>query len=359
MFFEIHEENLIGYKELTDADLGAKPTSHQTHIGLFGDVFTFLPNSIEISDSLVIYNNSYSELPVFFDRIENPDGSFRSPKIRTGANKGNSVVSFIRTTAASLPSNLKWYLFWFGLKSERPVFFLFNNGSETYTDICNLGLDLHSGVKNRIDAESPIFLDLLNYLVNILNLNAESLVEELEVLVQIDPNNTPKRYRGYDLDLAMRSITEIGRAGEVMVNNYLASLRINGEILDYVWENEQKEKGLPYDFYYKSHDGRTFYLDVKTTNHKFGQKMIFSGAESDFVGNENINYQIFRVYGDGTGNHLLKVCSNAKSLFRKINLATTGYRNGISDLASVEGIKFAIDPNQRDLEFGKATSLAV
>ncbi len=356
MFFEIHNENVIGYKELTGADLGRNPTSHQTHIGLFDDVLTFLPNNIEIPDALVIYNNSYEELPVFFDRIQNPDGSFRSPKIRTG-NLDRSVVSFIKSTASDLPGNLKWYLFWFGLKSERPVFFVFNNGSQTYSDIINLGLALPSGIKNRITAESPIFTRLLNYLVNIVNSTTESLVEELEVLVQVDPSSVARRYRGYELDLAMRSITEIGTAGEVMINNYLLSLKNNGEIADYVWENEVREKGLPYDFYYKTNDGRIVYLDVKTTNHKFTQRMIFSGQESDFVSDDTINYRIFRVYGDGNGNHLLKICANAKVLFKKISLATASYKNGITDLASVEGIKFAVLPSQHDLEFGEAISL--
>ena len=56
MFFKLHSENRIGYKQLTDADLGRSPTSNQTHIGLFGDVFTFLPNDIEIDDAMVIFD---------------------------------------------------------------------------------------------------------------------------------------------------------------------------------------------------------------------------------------------------------------------------------------------------------------
>lgn len=352
----MHKENVIGYKELTGADLGRNPTSHQTHIGLFDDVLTFLPNSIEIPDALVIYDNSYEELPVFFDRIQNPNGSFRSPKIRTG-NLEKSVVSFIKNTATSLPSNLKWYLFWFGLKSERPVFFVFNDGSSVFNDIKNLGLALPNGIKNRITSHSPIFKKLLNYLVKIVNSSAESLVEELEVLVQIDPTSVAKKYRAYDFDLAMRSISEIGKAGELMVYYYFEDLKKHGLIHDFVWENQEKEKGLPYDFYYVENDGRTVYLDVKTTNHKFNQRMIFSGLESDFVSDDTINYRIYRVYGNGSGNHMLRICSNAKILFKKISAATTSYKNGLVDLASVEGIKFAVSPTQKDLEFGQSINL--
>ena len=197
----------------------------------------------------------------------------------------------------------------------------------------------------------------MDYLVRIVNDNTESLVEELEVLVQVDPASVARRYREYEFDLAMRSINEIGKAGEVMINNYLLSLKNNGEIKDFVWANEEKEKGLPYDFYYITNDNRTIYLDVKTTNHKFTQRMIFSGQESDFVSDDTINYRIYRVYGDGSGRHLLKICANAKKLFKKITLATSSYKNGIENLASVEGIKFAVMPNQADLEFGEAISL--
>ena len=57
MFFTIHNEQKIGYKCLTDADLGRRHTSHQTHIGLFDDVLTFLPNNAELDDAMLIYKH--------------------------------------------------------------------------------------------------------------------------------------------------------------------------------------------------------------------------------------------------------------------------------------------------------------
>ena len=150
MFFELHNEKRIGYKEMTDADLGRKLTSHQTHIGLFDDVLTFLPNNIEINDCMMIYNKSVEFLSLNFDRIENPDGSFRSPKIRAGGRDVVSIVTFIRDKAKDFPNDTKWYLFWFGLKSEQPVFFLFNNLSDTYKEILALGVKLPHRIKGRI-----------------------------------------------------------------------------------------------------------------------------------------------------------------------------------------------------------------
>lgn len=356
MFFRIHKENVIGYKEITSADLGSNATSHQTHIGLFDDVLTFLPNHIDLDDAFLIYNESYEELPVSFDRIQNPNGTFRSPKIKTGSRRGEGVVYRIRRIAAEYPRNLRWFLFWFGLESERPVFFIFNNGSNTYQDIINLGLELPRGIKNRITADSPIFNRLLNYISNIVNRNTESLVEELEDLIQIDPVAVAQRYRRFDIELAMVTIGEIGKAGEKLIYNYLLEQKESGEILDFVWENEVREKGLPYDFYYKTNDGRIVYLDVKTTNHRFSQKMIFSSQEAEFV-SDAINYRIFRVYGDTEGNHFLKICSNARHLFNRISTATNGYKNSIVELATVEGIKLSVQPSHHDLEFGEEIRL--
>lgn len=102
MFFKLHEENKIAYKQLTDADLGRSETSNQTHIGLFGDVFTYLPNSFDIDDCMLIYENSVEFLPLNFNRIQNPDGTYRSPKIRKGEHNEVSVVTFIRIKPRSL-----------------------------------------------------------------------------------------------------------------------------------------------------------------------------------------------------------------------------------------------------------------
>ena len=47
MFFELHEENRIGCKLLTDADLGISSSSHQTHIGLSGQVLQFFQTKMK------------------------------------------------------------------------------------------------------------------------------------------------------------------------------------------------------------------------------------------------------------------------------------------------------------------------
>lgn len=350
MDFKINKEYKLGYKELTDADLGRSATSHQTHIALFQDVLTFLENHKEIDDSFLIYNGTYKVLPTYFDRIQNPDGSFRSPKIKTGNSK-DGVVFEIRKIAKQMNNNVKWYLFWFGLDDERPVFFLFNNLSITYQDIIQIGLDLHDKVKAIITSISPIFKKVIDYVMRNVNSSTEDFWSELESQLQIDPVSTSKQYRRFDIERAKNAMSAIGKTGEKIIDAYLASLVERKLIKSYVWENNASESGLPYDFSYVTLEGKTVYLDVKTTGHRFKQKMIFSNQEVEFIANNTEGYCIYRVYCNQDGKFYLRICSNSKTLFEKLKRETLDYIKNVSSLATIGGIKMAISPMQNGLDF--------
>lgn len=352
MFFELHTEKRIAYKQLTKADLGKSETSNQTHIGLFGDVFTYLPNNFEVDDCMLIYNDSVEFLPLNFDRIENPNGTFRSPKIRKGDKNEVSVVTFIRDKANEVDENIRWYLFWFGLKGGQPVFFLFNENSNTYKELTLLGIELREGIKSRITEETPQFSALLNYLEKIVNDTGAQIAEELEVIAQTT-YVAPKKYREYDMNKAREIFAKIGKEGEFLIERHFAELKEKGEIVNYKWLNEEKESGLPYDFYFETKTGEIIYLDVKTTNYKFGQKMIFSSQEIDFATSTNCKYYIYRVYINENGERCVKICTNAKGLFMYIHCKTVDYEKTLMDIAKLETIKLAILPTQEDLRFGQ------
>lgn len=358
MFFELHDEKRIGYKELTNPDLGRKSTSHQTHIGLFDDVLTFLPNNIEINDSMMIYNKSVEFLSLNFDRIENPNGSFRSPKIRAGGREVISIVTFIRDKAREFPIDTKWYLFWFGLKSEQPVFFLFNNLSTTYTEIISLGVKLSHGIKGRITPTDSSYLSLLKYLENVVNNTGSELVQELEVAAQTNEITTNKKYREYDIKRAKDIFEKIGKEGEYLVDRYFERQKRKGLIANYKWLNEDKECGLPYDFYFETLEGEIIYLDVKTTNYMFAQKMVFSNQEIEFATSNTNKYCIYRVYFNENGERCLKICTNTTDLFVSIHEKTLNYQNSLMDLAAIETIKMAILPIHNLLSFGQSISLS-
>lgn len=357
MFFELHNEKRIGYKEMTDADMGRKRTSHQTHIGLFDDVLTFLPNNIEINDCMMIYNKSVEFLALNFDRIETPNGSFRSPKIRSGGRDVVSIVTFIRDKVKDYSNDTKWYLFWFGLRSEQPVFFLFNNLSDTYKEILALGVSLPHGIKGRITPNDAPYFSLLKYLESVVNNTSVELVQELEVVAQTNESVLTKKYREYDIKKAREIFNRIGKEGEDLVRRYFEEQKQKGLIANYRWLNEEKECGLPYDFYFETLDGEIVYLDVKTTNYKFAQKMVFSSQEIGFASSSSNKYCIYRVFFNENGERCLKICVNTKELFVLIQEKTNNYQDGLIDLASIETIKMAILPIHKLLSFGQSIIL--
>lgn len=125
----LYKEYAIGVKKLSEADLGWEvSSSSQTHIGLSEQVFKFLPNTSEQRDGILIYNRSCSAVECAFSRI----GGKRSTKIDTTTSTPvKSVVRQIRNIASN--SNLEWYLVWFALDNQVPVFWLINSLSEDFS----------------------------------------------------------------------------------------------------------------------------------------------------------------------------------------------------------------------------------
>lgn len=358
MFFTIHNEQKIGYKCLTDADLGRRHTSHQTHIGLFDDVLTFLPNNAELDDAMLIYKHKCAIIPVLFDRIKNPNGTYRSPKIRTGMGNMVSIVSMIRTEAQSDP-NLHWYLFWFGLSSEQVVFVLFNEESKMFEDIKSMGIDLHPHVKNRVTPNDLAFKPLFEYLEDIVNQSGTDLLKELEIVSQTGVSSVGRKFRAYDIKRANQLFETIGRSGEEEINKYLEHQVKMKQIEAFNWYNKDKESGYPYDFSIEEKNGNIIYLDVKTTNYSFEQQIIFSNQELSFISETRNNYQLYRVYKDKeTGNKCLRICDHCKSYADMLNQNFNSYKQKLKELeAEVKSIKIAISPNVSQLVFSETIEL--
>ena len=349
MFFKLHSERKIGYKLLSDADLGLSPTSHQTHIGLFDDIFTFKQSSNVEEESWFIYNNSIEKVYCYFNRIENPDGTFRSPKIRKGPLNSVSVVSLIRDKVNENPS-YRWFLLWFGLQNEDMVFYLFNNQSEDYTEISRfIQLDTASR-GGRVDSLNMIYTQILDFIEKKVNDNGKQVIEEMMIASQI---GTTKQFRSFDLDNANNLFKEIGRKGEEKVNNYLDQLLRGGQIHNYTWYNKSRENGLPYDFTIQDISQSIVHLDVKSTSSNFEQPMIFSNQEIAFI-NNTVYYQIFRVYdlSDIGSPAKLRICNDSKPLvnftYPKLEeLKSTLHHEDII----LQNVKLAISPTHNFLNF--------
>ncbi len=362
MFFNLHSQTKIGYKLLTDADLG-RGTSHQTHIGLFENTLDFITNFQQQSFAQFIYNDSLKELLSFLDPIQNPDGTYRSPKIRSASESDldiagtriNSVVKEIREIIKREVNN-EWYLFWFGLDNEDLVFFLVKKDSQNYIDITNIIGKLNN--RGVIEKSNPNFNQIINFLnekVNDLNIEYE---EELEVVAQTGEISTEKRKnpRAYDIEKAKAIFKEIGKKGEELVNNYLGQLKENKEIKDFKWMNKEKESGMPYDFEIIQNNGEIFFTDVKSTSYKFEQRMIFSGQEFKFI-NQNENYLIHRVF-NLKESPKLKVCNNVKNVSDKFvpNLNSFSSDVGVYGL-KINSVKVEVPPVLERLTFDNEISL--
>lgn len=127
----LYKEYSIGVKKLSDAELNRDNSpSGQTHIGLSEKILTYLPNTPKQQEGILVVNQSCSFVECAFSKI----GNKRSTKIDSQTNTPvKSVVKQIRNIASN--DQVDWYLVWFALENQTPVFWLLNNKSEDYLDL--------------------------------------------------------------------------------------------------------------------------------------------------------------------------------------------------------------------------------
>lgn len=315
MISQVNIESTIGIKRLSEADLGTSITSNQTHIGLFDGTLNFIEVEHQIISSQLIYNNQVTELLSLLDFIENPDGSFRSPKIRKGNepelvinnSRVNSVVREIREITNGTTSN--WFLLWFGLDTNELVFHLFNENSTDSQEIQQIIGQI--GTRRQIENTSAEFGNLINYLSQKVDSVNIEYYEELEISTQTNTEKITKRIipRVRDIEKANKLFKETGLKGEELLYQYLELQKSNDFIKDFKWMNQSKETGFPYDFEIINNDDSLFYSDAKATRYKFEQPIILSTGELQFINQNKENYLIHRVYSV-FDEPKLRICDN-------------------------------------------------
>lgn len=354
MFFNLHREGKIGFKKLSDADLGLG-NSHQTHIGLMEDVFTFLHDRDVEEEAMFIYKNEISFINCYFDRIQTPNGTFRSPKIRKGDPNSISVTKVIRDITHNKP-NKNWFLMFFGLESEQMVFYIFNDQSEDYIVLNNI---IDTSKKNTVfSITDNAFNPILKYIEDKINKNGKHIIKELEIASQIATEN---KYRFFDLEKANRIFRDIGQKGEALVADFLEKKRINNKIFNYIWYNKNTETGLPYDFSVQLQNQSIIYIDVKSTSHQFDMPMIFSQNEIRCICNKSF-YHVYRVYdlSNEMKNPKLRICENSKDLAKDISINIDSLIISLQDIqVSLKETKLAIKPSHKSLTFSKDIELLI
>lgn len=300
MFFKLHKEHRIGCKKLSQADLGTG-ISHQRHIGLYENVLDFLPNSDAVQTAMLIYGDYCDIIDCYFDRIENPDGTFRNPKIRLGHT--NSIVRQIRKFASE-DTAAEWYLLWFGLDSQELVFMLMNSSSQDFDTLSRY----FSPGRQVIDDSHPAFAVILRLIEQKIDMVSSDLQEELEIVAQV--GEASRKYKPYDIERAKTIYRNIGRTGEELINQYLEREQSLRHISYFQWMNASRETGLPFDFIIDAGLSTSRHIDVKSTNFRFEQPIVFSGGEIDFIhSSDYADYRIYRVFDMGKEKKSLKICS--------------------------------------------------
>lgn len=321
MLFQIHEESKISIKRLTDADLKRSPKSNQTHIGLSKKSLTFMKDNKTEYTAMLIYNSMCDFLQCEVGKILRKDGKQDAPNIKTG-DKDENIVNSIREFAKENPDK-PFYLIWFGLDTETPVFWLICKDSTDYLilskffDFSILGDGGRGKNMITLDYGNLGFAEILQYAKEKLQSVSLDLQKELEISVEMETDN-PK-FKDSDVKKARSYIQELGRSGEEIINEYLAKEKHKGSVSNYEWANKSGEVGNPYDFYIKYAGGNEQWVDVKTTEHEFDQAVIVSKREIKFITQKSdAQYSIFRVYSKEETQARLKICSGCLKYIKKL-----------------------------------------
>jgi hypothetical protein len=315
MVNQVQTNSTIGIKRLSSADLGTSDTSNLTHIGLFDGTLNFLETRPQIISSQLIYSNRTIDLLAILDFIKNPDGTFRSPKIRLGhdwelnltGTRINSVVREIREITQN--TTMEWYLLWFGLDTNELIFFLFNENSNEYREVQAITGAL--GTRRQITNDSTEFRQLISYLnEKVENVNLE-YYQELEIASQTGEQQTTRRIipRVRDIEKANKLFKETGLRGEQLLYEYLELQKTNNFIRDFKWLNQSKESSMPYDFEIIENDNSVKFSDAKSTRFEFEQPIILSSGELYFINENRNDYLIHRLY-EVNDSPKLRICKN-------------------------------------------------
>lgn len=335
-FFFFNDEKRIGFKKLSRADLGISNSSNQTHIGLYEGVLEFLDDTDVVKSAMLIYDDYCDILDCSFNRIKTPEGRYRSPKIRIGSNASSSIVYKIREFAKE-DINADWYLAWTGLESKELVFWLIKGGSEDY----KIAQNFFPSKKSVLDEYSSTFDIAKDYLLKRINLVSVDVQKDIEVKSQI--GDIARQYKPKDIENAERLFKETGKKGEELIAQYLDKEKKDGRIQSYLWANQSRESGLPYDFII---DDKQF-VDVKSTRFDFEQFLYFSDTEIDFVSTkDSLSYSVYRVFDMNTEEKKLRICNDCNNYIKNINTPIVNIKKEMKvHRTLLDTLKIGVRPN--------------
>ncbi len=324
MFFQIHPENRIGFKRLSPPDLGQSGSSNQTHIGLYENVLTFLPDTHIEKAAILIYNNYCDILSCEYGKITRKSGKIDAPNVKSGSRRKDTIVKKIRSFAKEKP-HVEWYLLWFGTDSNELVFWLISSDSPDYSYISSIISEYKV-----YDENHPAFSNILSFLENKINGVSQNILRDLEIASQV--GDYKKKFKALDLEKAAERCKEIGRKGEELIAEYLDREKFARRISNYIWENRSREVGKPYDFIIDAALHSEKFIDVKSTSFDFAQEVIFSENEISFINelNNDTKYYAYRVFDINDETKKLAICNKCLKYFSRINLRIESFHNDLA-----------------------------
>ena len=103
-----------------------------------------------------------------------------------------------------------------------------------------------------------------------------------------------------------KSILELGREGEKRIYEGLKEKYQNHPNIKPIWNNEEKESGMPYDILLSNANGQDEYIEVKTT-HTEQRSFFMSELEFKFAMDNSDNYKLYLIVNIGAGPDSYKV----------------------------------------------------
>lgn len=339
MFFQIHPEKKIGFKKLSPADLGQSNTSHQTHIGLSENVLTFLPDT-HVEKAAILIHNEYCEiLSCEYGKINRKDGSINAPNVKLGSRRKNTIVRKIREFANQKPT-VDWYLVWFGTDSNELVFWLISSESQDYMFVNSYLNDFKV-----YDEYTVAFPQIIDFLEKKINGVSQEILKDLEVASQV--GDFKRKFKELDLERAAKRCKEIGRSGEELIAEYLEKEKRAGRISDFIWENQSREVGKPFDFVIDASLGSERFVDVKSTSFGLSQEVVFSEGEIFFVNelNNDDKYFAYRVFDINEEEKKLAICNKCLHYLHQLNARILSFHNDLAKKkAYSKSLNIAVKP---------------
>ncbi|MFV0230781.1 DUF3883 domain-containing protein [Empedobacter falsenii] len=366
-FFEINETTIIGWKQLSQSDLGLKKSGNQTHIGLFKKTLQFWDEGNNISSSKLIYKGQIFELLLILDFIKRKDGRIEAPKIRKGELEDlvidgilyNSVTRKIWEIVRNINIDNNWYLVWYGLSSSEIVFYIIEENSDEFIGLKEIIKNLGKKTRGTISKSNKFFFKAIKFLESLIILNNIDFYKEIELIADCEKfSENTFNLSSSEINKAKLYFQQVGRKGEELIFKYFIGLKSQKEINNIKWLNEIEESYKPYDFEVVSNDGTIYYIDVKTTDFDFDQKLIVSTNEFNFINQNPINYHIYRVYNLNNNEPSLRICRNINQIGEHIINHTNQLTTNLSPFSTtIQSLKFAIQPNNHILNFDDPITL--